>query len=157
MPDTARVARAMTAPAPDTFAAARSMARPVVRGWMPRSHAYAAIMATSFRTCGDDIPAMFRDFRFRRHLLDQEINRLDVARQLAEYRIGRLVWRMADEARAQNAIFAAAHNINGDAGFPLTEEEVTDVVAHTQTDRRKYLHKQQQTAQGAAKGVRRHG
>ena len=123
--------RLMTAPF-NAYEAAKRLARPVVRGWMPLEHAYANLLVASIQEEREgriDGTGNARDvFRFKRFLLQTEISRLEVQRDLAELRIKRLIKPLLAIRKPSNAVFAEAHGVNGEAGFPLTEEEVTDVV-----------------------------
>jgi hypothetical protein len=49
-------------------------------------------------------------------------------RDHAAWRIKQVIAPMLAAHRRSNAVLAEAHGVNGAAGFPLTEEEVTDVV-----------------------------
>jgi len=49
-------------------------------------------------------------------------------RETATQNIKRLVAPMIAIRKPSGAVFAEAHGFNGKSGFPLTEEEVTDVV-----------------------------
>jgi hypothetical protein len=49
-------------------------------------------------------------------------------RDHATWRIKQAIAPMLAAHRRSNAVLAEAHGVNGAAGFPLTEEEVTDVV-----------------------------
>lgn len=123
--------RLMTAPR-NIYGLARELGRPVARGEMPLAHAHAALIVDTLRQeragelegSGNASDA----FRFKRFLLQGEVERLEVARDLATHRIKRLIAPMIAVRKRSNAILAEAHGVNGAASFPLTEDEVTEVV-----------------------------
>jgi hypothetical protein len=122
--------RLMTAPR-NIYGIASEMGRPVARGEIPLVHADAAIICDTLaqERAGALGPLLAPDVvRLKRHLLRQEVHRHEVARELAAWRIERLVKPMIAAHRPSNVLLAEAHGVNGAAGFPLTEAEVTDVV-----------------------------
>jgi hypothetical protein len=122
--------RLMTAPR-NLYGLAREMGRPVARGEIPLAHADAALWVDTLQQERDGAlgPLYACDVaRFKRWLLRQEVERQQVARDLAAHRVRRAVAPMLAAHRRSNAVLAEAHGVNGAAGFPLTEEEVTDVV-----------------------------
>jgi hypothetical protein len=122
--------RLMTAPR-NLYGLAREMGRPVARGEIPLAHADAALWVDTLQQERDGAlgPLYACDVaRFKRWLLRQEVERQQVARDLAAHRIKRLVRPMLAVHKPDNAIFAEAHGINGESGFPLAEDEVTGIV-----------------------------
>jgi hypothetical protein len=120
----------MTAPR-NIYGIAREMARPVARGDLPLVQADAAIICDTLQQersgalQGLKAPDVVR---LKRFLLRGFVEREQVRRDLAEHRIRRLLAPMIAARKPPNALLAEAHGVNGAAGFPLTEEEVTDVV-----------------------------
>jgi hypothetical protein len=120
----------MTAPR-NLYGLAREMGRPVARGEIPLAHADAALMVDTLQQERDGAlgPLYACDVaRFKRWLLRQEVERQQVARDLAAHRIRRTVAPMLAVHKPDNAILAEAHGVNGNAGFPLAEDEVTGIV-----------------------------
>jgi hypothetical protein len=125
--------RLMTAPR-NIYGIAREMGRPVARGEMPLVQADAAIICDTLaqeRAGALDGLKAPDVVRLKRFLLRQEVRRHEVAREIAAWRIERLVKSMVVLRKRSNAVLAEAHGINGQAGFPLSEEEVNDI-AHTE-------------------------
>ena len=113
------------------YALAAELAQPVARGYLPPTEALAAMLAGTVRAerIGELAPYKAADvFRLQRHLFFQRLERLEVARDLATHRIKRLIAPMIAVRKRSNAILAEAHGVNGAASFPLTEDEVTEVV-----------------------------
>jgi hypothetical protein len=113
------------------YGIAREMGRPVARGEIPLAHADAALIVDTLqqeRSGALDGLKAPDVVRLKRHLLRQEVDRHRIARELAEHRIKRLVWPMIAAHKPSNTILAEAHGHNGEAGFPLTEDEVHAVV-----------------------------
>lgn len=115
----------------DLYAMPRELADPVARGSMPLTHAYAAMLASTVAAerCGQLTPYQAPDvFRLQKHLLGQHLDRAETKRAVTEGRIVRVIKPMIAVRRPSNAVLAEAHGVNGAAGFPLTEDEVTDIV-----------------------------
>jgi hypothetical protein len=120
----------MTAPR-NIYGIAREMGRPVARGEIPLVQADAAIICDTLaqeRAGALDGLKAPDVVRLKRFLLRQEVHRQEVARELAAYRIERLVKPMIAAHRPRHALLAEAHGVNGAAGFPLSEDEVTEIV-----------------------------
>jgi hypothetical protein len=120
----------MTAPR-NIYGIAREMGRPVARGEMPLVQADAAIICDTLaqeRSGALDGLKAPDVVRLKRFLLRQEVRRQEVARELAAWRIERLVKPMIAAHTPRNALLAEAHGVNGAAGFPLSEDEVTEIV-----------------------------
>jgi hypothetical protein len=113
------------------YGIAREMARPVARGDLPLVQADAAIICDTLQQersgalAGLHAPDVVH---LKRFLLRGYIERERVRRELAEHRIRRLLAPMIALRKPHNALLAEAHGVNGAAEFPLTEEEVTDLV-----------------------------
>lgn len=113
------------------YALPAELAQPVARGQLPLAHAYAAMLADTVRAerLGEMDPYKAPDvFRLQKHLLGQHLARAETKRALAEGRIVRVIKPMIAVRRPSNAVLAEAHGVNGAAGFPLAEDEVTDIV-----------------------------
>jgi hypothetical protein len=102
---------------------APQLARAVVRGLLPPEHALATI-AIGAAGDADVADTIRRD----EHLLGLYIDRLDLERGLAGVAIHDVALPMLRrrEPPPRNAIRAAAHDVNGAHGFPLTEEDVEE-------------------------------
>jgi hypothetical protein len=121
--------RLMTAPR-NLYGLAREMARPVARGEIPLAHADAALWVDTLQQERDGAlgPLYAGDVaRFKRWLLRQEVERCQVVRDLAAHRIRRRVKAMVALRKRSNAVLSEAHGVNGEAGFPLSEDEVSDI------------------------------
>jgi hypothetical protein len=121
--------RLMTAPR-NLYGLAREMGRPVARGEIPLAHADAALIVDTIQQerAGSLGTLLAPDVvRLKRFLLRQEVERQQVARDIAAHRISRLVKSMVALRKRSNAVLAEAHGINGEAGFPLAEDEVNDI------------------------------
>lgn len=122
--------RLMKAPR-NIYGIAREMARPVARGDLPLVQADAAIICDTLQQersgalAGLHAPDVVH---LKRFLLRGYIEREQARRELAEHRIRRLLAPMIAARKPRNVLLAEAHGVNGAADFPLTEEEVTDVV-----------------------------
>jgi hypothetical protein len=122
--------RWMTAPR-NIYGIAREMGRPVARGEIPLVQAHAALIVDTLAQERSGELGEFRAHdvvRLKRHLLGLEVHRHQVARALTEHRIKRFIKPMIAARKPPNAILSEAHGINGAAGFPLAEDEVTDIV-----------------------------
>jgi hypothetical protein len=104
----------------------KSLARPVVLGMLPRPHAYGAIALVVARdhTIADLAGAMAA----WDHVLDLNIKNLETLRCLVEAAIKRALRHLIRRRAPWGQLMAQAHDINGDAGFPLTEGEVAAAV-----------------------------
>jgi hypothetical protein len=110
---------------------ARELAKPVARGEMPLAHALAALIVETLsqeRSGALDGLKAPDVMHLKRHLLHGGVEREEVRRGLAAYRIERLIRPMIAIRKRSNAILAEAHGVNGAAGFPLAEAEVNDLV-----------------------------
>jgi hypothetical protein len=103
-------------------------------GNMPIPQALAAIKATAYRLEREGTLGLGPDgtvddaIRFARHALTQAYREAHTRREIARYRIARNARRMIEGNAPTAAVWAEAHNINGEAGFPLTEDEVKQEV-----------------------------
>lgn len=122
--------RRMSAPH-NIYGSAKELARPVARGDLSLTEADAGLIVATLREerRGELEGYKAADVvRLKRHLLRQYLHREEVARELAEHRIKRLVAPMIATRVRSNTVLAEAHGLNGQAGFPLTEDEVTGIV-----------------------------
>ena len=119
---------------------ARELARPVVRGWISRMAAALSLTSAALK--------LFNQGRLPRdpgdvdaaaehlgqlgaailHTLNINVRRLEAERTTARGRIARVISPMVNSGASVNRVRAEAHNVNGAAGFPLTEAEVGAVV-----------------------------
>jgi hypothetical protein len=124
---------------PDIHALARQLAQPVVRGWLSRGAANSTLIAAALDEERDrGWERVFERARFLQWQMNQEIRWLEIARDMAEARIRRIVRNMLRMQRPPNAVAAEAHNINGDAGFPLAESYVNAVLLDVVEGVRRY-------------------
>ena len=122
--------RLMTAPR-SLYGLARSLARPVARGWLSLGEADSALITTTLaeersgalegRKASDTVA-------FKRWLLRQELANQEAVRARATGGIRRIIRPMLETRQPPNAVLAEAHGHNGQSGFPLTEAEVSDIV-----------------------------
>jgi hypothetical protein len=112
---------------------ARDLARPVRRGLLALPQAQAGLRATCHRLArqgqlaGDGDPEGW--FAHLNWVLCREIDRQQAVADTVGGGIGRRTREMIRARRASNEVRAAAHDINGAAGFALTEREVEEIVA----------------------------
>lgn len=66
-------------------------------------------------------------WRGAQHVLNLRIQDETLRRDLAAHAIARVMQPLLASLRPSRMLLAEAHNINGARGFPLTEEEVTDL------------------------------
>ena len=107
-----------------------SLARPVVRGYLSRHEAWAAIgvyVADAERAGrldhdpGDVVT-------FSRWLLASQIKRLETKRSVTALHVVQRIKPMIATKQPRNAVLAEAHDVNGAEGFPFAEPEVTGIV-----------------------------
>lgn len=112
------------------YTLAASLARPVARGYLTRNQADSALLATAMR--GARTGQIHHDpvdvFRIARHILTLKLADMHARRELAAHHIKRLLEPMIGSRKPSRALLAEAHGVNGEEGFPLTEDEVRDVV-----------------------------
>ncbi len=118
------------APNARLYEMARELARPVVMDQLPASQANAALwVATLAAERRGELPCPAEDVvRLQRHLLWQEIQRQRAFQDVVGSRIRRVIRPMIAVRKKSNVLLAEAHGVNGEAGFPLSEEQVTDIV-----------------------------
>ena len=115
------------APQARLHALAQQLARPVARGWISLTEAHVALLVAAARTDLGDL--QFPDFvRGTQYSLQLTLERENARRDLCAHRIRRTVAPMIAARKPRNVLLAEAHGINGEAGFPLIEEEVNDLV-----------------------------
>jgi hypothetical protein len=122
--------RLMAAPR-TIYSTARELARPVARGDLPLTQALAGLVVETLQQERSGALGTLRApdvMGMKRFLLNQEVDRLQIARDLAAWQIKRLITPMLAAHRPSREVLAEAHGLNGGADFPLTEAEVTDVV-----------------------------
>lgn len=114
------------------YGMAREMGRPVARGELPLEHAFAACIAATLAAerAGELGRYKAHDVvRFQRWLVTEHARQEQRRRDLATHRIKRVVRPMIAVGKQSNVLLAEAHGVNGAGGVPLTEAEVTQVVA----------------------------
>ena len=110
---------------------AASLARPVARGWLSPDTARGSLAAFTARAhrggkLGPYQPDDVYDTLC--HTLDSRLAAEENRRDLARHRIRRTLEPMIAARQPWGALMAEAHGVNGTAGFPLTEDEVSDIV-----------------------------
>ena len=68
----------------------------------------------------------------------QEIAHLETQRAITSYHITRLVRRLRAIGKPRNVLLAEAHGLNGEANFPLSEDEVADLVKLVCLERKRH-------------------
>ena len=102
---------------------AANLAKPVVRGWMRGSHAYAAVALQALKLPDGEqlLPSAWNTLR--NHVAWHIRNREETAQRI------QIALRPLIAGRARrNVLLAEAHGINGSAGFPFSEEEIRPIV-----------------------------
>jgi hypothetical protein len=105
---------------------ARELAGPVARGWLTLTVADAALIVRVSQCPGEY--DLLDTVRFAQHLLRQLLQKEEDRRALARSRIKNTLGPMIARRAPKNHLFAEAHGVNGEMGFPLMEAEVTAVV-----------------------------
>jgi hypothetical protein len=105
---------------------AASLARPVARGWLSQDDAEDSLLIGAMRAPGGYDPADV--YRIARHILTLRLADMHARRDLAGHHIKRLLAPMIGARKPSRALLAEAHGINGEEDFPLTEDEVCDIV-----------------------------
>jgi hypothetical protein len=105
---------------------AASLARPVARGWLSQDDAEDSLLITALRDRSGHDP--IHVYRYARHILSQRLAAEHARRDLAGHHIRRTIETMIAARKPSRALLAEAHGVNGEEGFPLTEDEVTDIV-----------------------------
>lgn len=109
----------------EAHALAKSFAKPIARGYLRGREAYAALALAA-----DKIPGASPEFlRGLWNTVKLNYRAERQLRELTEMRIARVLKPMIAQRQPSNALRAVAHEINGQAGFPLTEDEVDEVTA----------------------------
>lgn len=67
--------------------------------------------------------------RLRQHVMRQAIKSMQRDRDRTTSGIRRVLRPLMVERARVNVLLAEAHNVNGEQGFPFTEEQITDIVA----------------------------
>ena len=108
---------------------AASLARPVARGYLTRDDADACLLAATLRARRLGWPYdPVGTYGVARHVLGLRLAAEEQRRDGAASRIRRLLKPMIGMRKMPSALLAEAHGVNGNNDFPLTEEEVTDIV-----------------------------
>lgn len=104
-------------------ALAASLARPIVRGMITESEAYATVGVEALKLPDGEVllPEAWQTLRnwvaWHNHNREEAVERIHVA-------LRPLIARRA----MRNVLLAEAHGVNGSAGFPLSEEEIRPIV-----------------------------
>jgi hypothetical protein len=105
---------------------AASLARPVTRGYLSQDDAEDSLLVTALRSRSGHDPLDV--YRIARHILTLRLADMHARRELAAHHIKRLLEPMIGSRKPSRALLAEAHGVNGQEGFPLSEDEVRDVV-----------------------------
>ena len=112
----------------DIYQMAASLARPVARGYITRTEADAALLASTLAAKRRGMTYEVRDvFGGLRHILDLHLEKERVRRMLTEQRIQRRIRPLITLRKPSNAVLAQAHSVNGEDGFPFDEADVTEM------------------------------
>ena len=104
----------------------QSLARPIVRGLLPYECAAEAIALAIYREPAvTDVAGALPVWL---HILDLNIHNAEVGRDAARSMVKRAMRGLIPLHTPWPKLMAEAHDINGAAGFPLSEAEVSDVV-----------------------------
>lgn len=107
---------------------AAELARPVARGHLTRTEADAALLAATLKAKRDGMTYDVRDvYRGLRHILSLHLEAEQRRRDLAAHRIRRRLKPLIAQRNPPNVLLAEAHDVNGAAGFPLAEDDVTQL------------------------------
>jgi hypothetical protein len=146
----------------DAIKLAVSLARPVVRSLLPVDQAYATIAAAvgrGWRLGILETPEPEGLIEVASHILNLNIEIEEDKRDAVMLEIGRCVRPLIDKQNPpvpRGVIRAAAHDINGERGFLLTEAEVEQVlIRQLQLWRQRVL--ASQPAEPPARSRRRYG
>jgi hypothetical protein len=104
---------------------AASLARPVARGYLSQDDAEDSLLVTALRSRSGHDPLDV--YRIARHILAQKLADMHARRELAAHHIKRLLEPMIALHKPSRALLAEAHGVNGEEGFPLGEDEVTEL------------------------------
>lgn len=113
------------------YAMARQMVRPVARGDLELTHAYAALIAATLKAERDGRLNGYRPghvINGLRHSLRLQLEHEETRRDLTAARIRRVLRPLIAAHKPRNVLFAEAHGVNGADDFPFSEPEVTDLV-----------------------------
>jgi hypothetical protein len=66
-------------------------------------------------------------YRIARDILTQKLAAMHARRELAAHHIKRMLEPMIALHKPSRALLAEAHGVNGEEGFPLGEDEVTEL------------------------------
>ena len=114
------------------YALAAELAQPVARGHMPLTHAYAALLAFTVRAERRGELGAYKApdvFCLQKHILGLHLERLETRRAITESRIKNRIWPLMKQRQPRNLLLAEAHDVNGAAGFPFDEPDVTTITA----------------------------
>ena len=114
------------------YALAAELANPVARGYLSLTAAHTALLTGTVRAerLGKLAPYKAADvYRLQQHILGMHLDRLMARRAIAESRIKNRIWPPMKQRKPRNVLLAEAHDVNGAAGFPFDEPDVTTITA----------------------------
>lgn len=105
----------------------QSLAPPVARGMLSSEGARAAIAMAVIRAAkaGDDISGQVGIWL---HVLEINVCAISARHNLIAHQIRRTIKPMIIAHHPWRSLMAMAHDLNGEAGFPLPEAEVSEIV-----------------------------
>ena len=108
---------------------AKELARPVARGYLTLTEAHAELLLAACQAVRSGYPITDVPFiwRLQRHVLGLHLEAEERRRDMAEARVKRRLRPLIALRKPRNVLFAEAHDVNGAAGFPLEESEVTNI------------------------------
>jgi anti-sigma factor RsiW len=111
----------------DIAALTASLALPVTRGLLPLAHAegWITVAVARQRPKVADIPAAVNVWL---HVLAERVRQMEERQDLVALHIKRRLKPMVAARQPWNQLMAAAHDLNGQADFPLGEAEVSELV-----------------------------
>jgi hypothetical protein len=112
------------------YALAAELARPVARGYLTLTEAHTAMLTGT--VAAERLGKLGRYkavdvYRLQQHILGLRLEQLENKRADAVSRIRRRVREHIAIGKPRNAVRAEAHDVNGAAGFPLDEPDVTAI------------------------------
>lgn len=114
------------------YALAAELAQPVARGYLSLTDAHAILVASTFSAerCGQLAPYLATDvYRLQQHLLGLHLERLEHRRAITAMKVRSRIRPLLALRKPRNVVLAEAHDVNGAAGFPFDEHDVTDIAA----------------------------
>jgi hypothetical protein len=112
------------------YALAAELAQPVARGYLTLTEAHTALLTSTVAAerLGKLAPYRATDvYRLQRYLLGQHLERLENRRAITAMKVRARIRPLLELRKPRNVVLAEAHDVNGAAGFPFDEPDVTDI------------------------------